>query len=126
VTRTLDAAENAAPLGPYSHAATDGVTLWTAGQIPVTASGTVLTDVPIEEQTEQALANVERILEAEELETGSVRKTTVYMTDLDEIERMNTAYRSYFGTDPPARTAVEVSRIADGAAIEIEAVASLR
>ena len=123
---TVHAPDNADPLGPYSHGASDGALLCTAGQIPVTPAGEVLADAPIGEQTEQALANVERILEAAGLGLADVLKTTVYMTDIDEFDGMNEVYRSYFETDPPARTALEVSRLADGAAIEIEAMATHR
>jgi len=35
---------------------------------------------------------------------------------------MNRVYRSFFDSEPPARTAFEVQRLADGADIEIEAV----
>lgn len=124
--RTIDAAENADVLGPYSHGATDGRLLFTAGQIPITPAGDVLADEPIEVQTEQSLANVERILAEESLGMDDVLKTTVYMTDIDEFDGMNAAYRSFFRGAPPARTAIEVQRIADGAAIEIEAVATHR
>lgn len=122
--RTIDAGENASPLGPYSHGATDGRLLYTAGQIPVTAAGEVLADEPIGPQTDQALSNVERILGEAGLEMGHVLKTTVYMTDIDDFDGMNRVYRSFFDDEPPARTALEVQRLADGAAIEIEAVAT--
>jgi reactive intermediate/imine deaminase len=126
VKETVTVPDNAEPLGPYSLGASDGALLCTAGQIPVTPSGEVLADAPIGEQTELSLANVERILDAAGLGLDDVLKTTVYMTDIDQFDGMNEVYRSYFDADPPARTAVEVSRIADGAAIEIEAMATHR
>lgn len=123
--RTVDSSDNADVLGPYSHAATDGNLLFTAGQIPVTPEGTVLADEPIGAQTEQSLSNIERILAEAGGTMDDVLKTTVYMTDIDDFDGMNEVYRSYFPEDQPARTALEVRRIADDAAIEIEAVASL-
>lgn len=124
--RTVEAPDNAAPLGPYSHGATDGQLLYTAGQIPVTPAGDVLNDEPIGVQTEQSLENIRRILAVEGLTLDDVLKTTVYMTDIDEFDGMNAVYQLFFESDPPARTALEVNRIADGAAIEIEATASHR
>jgi reactive intermediate/imine deaminase len=126
VKTTVQAPDNADPLGPYSHGATDGEILITAGQIPVTPAGDVLNDAAIGTQTDQSLENIERILAAAGLGLSDVLKTTVYMTDIDQFAGMNETYRSYFDSDPPARTAVEVSRIADGAAIEIEAIATRR
>ena len=122
--QTLTASENAAPLGPYSHGATDGQILFTAGQIPVTPDGEVLRDEPIGVQTEQSLLNVERILAEADLGMDDVLKVTVYLTDVEDFEAMNQVYREFFESDPPARTAVEVARLADGADIEIEAVAT--
>jgi len=122
--RTLNPDDTASPLGPYTHGATDGRVLYTAGQIPVTADGNVLDDKPIGPQTEQALTNIERILADAGLGMDHVLKTTVYMTDIDDFDGMNRVYQSYFEGDPPARTAIEVSRIADDAAIEIEVVAT--
>ena len=124
--RTVRAPDNAEPLGPYSHGATDGEMLYTAGQIPVTPAGDVLSDEPIGVQTEQSLENIRRILAVEELTMDDVLETTVYLTDIGAFDEMNEVYRSFFDSDPPARTALEVNRIADDAAIEIEATASSR
>jgi len=126
VKRTVRAPDNAEPLGPYSHGATDGEMLYTAGQIPVTPAGDVLSDEPIGVQTEQSLENIRRILAVEELTMDDVLETTVYLTDIGAFDEMNEVYRSFFDSDPPARTALEVNRIADDAAIEIEATASSR
>jgi len=126
VRRTVEATDNADVLGPYSHGATDGEILFTAGQIPITPEGTVLSDEPIAVQTDQSLANIERTLAEAGLTMDDVLKTTVYMTNIDEFDGMNEAYTDYFGADPPARTALEVRRIADEAAIEIEAIATHR
>jgi reactive intermediate/imine deaminase len=124
VKRTIDATANADVLGPYSHGAVGSGMLFTAGQIPITPEGEVLSDEPIGIQTEQSLSNVERILAEADLTMDHVLKTTVYMTDIDEFDGMNEVYRSFFDGGLPARTALEVQRIADGAAIEIEAVAT--
>lgn len=122
--RVVDPDGSADVLGPYSHATTDGRLLFTAGQIPITPAGDVLHNEPIGVQTEQSLSNIERILAAEDLSMDDILKTTVYMTDIDAFDGMNEAYRSFFDGQPPARTALEVRRIADGAGIEIEAVAA--
>jgi len=53
-------------------------------------------------------------------------KTTVFITDLDGFAEMNGAYAHCFGTVPPARSTVQVSRLPKGAQIEIEAVIRIR
>jgi reactive intermediate/imine deaminase len=122
--RVVDSSENADVLGPYSHGTTNGDVLFTAGQISITPDGEVLGGQPISVQTEQALANIKRILASEGLTMDHILKTTVYMTDIDDFDEMNEIYRSFFDSAPPARTAFEVQRLADGSDIEIEAVAA--
>jgi 2-iminobutanoate/2-iminopropanoate deaminase len=58
------------------------------------------------------------------LDYGDVVKCTVYLVDFDEFAAMNAIYREYFPTEPPARVTSEVSRLALGARIEIDAIAA--
>jgi len=45
------------------------------------------------------------------------------MTDLSVFGRMNAVYAEYFPSEPPARSAVQVSALPLGAQIEMECVA---
>ena len=54
---------------------------------------------------------------------NQVVKTTVFMTDLGEFAAMNEVYATYFVSDPPARSTVQVAGLPAGARVEIEAVA---
>ena len=83
--------------GAYSQATTEGDIVFTAGQVALTPDGEALDSEPIEVQTERALENV---------------------------EAMNEVYAGYFGSDPPARSAIEVGSLPLGMAVEIEAVAT--
>jgi 2-iminobutanoate/2-iminopropanoate deaminase len=78
----------------------------------------------IEAETRAMLDNVGRLLKAVGLDYGDVVKCTVYLTDFDEFAAMNTIYREYFPTDPPTRATVQVGRLALGARIEIEVLAT--
>lgn len=112
-----------AAVGPYSQAVRCGDLVFTAGQIPLDpATGSMVTG-DIEEQTERVLRNLEALLSACGSDLGRVVKMTVFMTDLSDFKRMNTVYASFFGSEPPARSAVEVAALPLGAAIEMEAVA---
>jgi len=122
-TISTDAAPEA--VGAYSQATTDGSTLYTAGQIPLTPDGELLADASIADQTRQALDNVVAILEAEGLDASDVMKTTVYLADIEEFESMNETYSTYFDAEPPARSAVEAGGLPKGVGVEIEAVATL-
>lgn len=78
----------------------------------------------IEAETRAMLDNVGRLLEAVGLGYGDVVKCTVYITDFDEFAAMNAVYREYFPNEPPVRATVGVSRLALGARIEIEVLAT--
>jgi endoribonuclease L-PSP len=111
-------------VGAYSQATTTEELVFTAGQIPLTPAGDLLDEADIDVQTDQALENVAAVLEAGSATLETVLKVTVYMTDMDEFETMNSAYETVFGDDPPARSAVEVAALPRGVDIEIEAVAA--
>ena len=55
----------------------------------------------------------------------NILKTTVYMTDLASFNDMNEVYSNFFPENPPARAAIEVSRLPKDVLVEIDAVACL-
>jgi len=123
--RTVSTDDAAAAVGAYSQATTNGTVLFTAGQLPLTANGELLDDEPVAVQARQCLENVEAILAAEGLDMSDVLKVTVYLDDVDDFEEMNDTYAGFFDEEPPARSAVEVGAVPKGAAVEIEAVATV-
>jgi reactive intermediate/imine deaminase len=123
--RTVSTDDAAAAVGAYSQATTNGTVLFTAGQLPLTADGELLDDEPVAVQARQCLENVEAILAAEGLDMSDVLKVTVYLDDVDDFEEMNDTYAGFFDDAPPARSAVEVGAVPKGAAVEIEAVATV-
>lgn len=114
-----------AAVGAYSQATSNGDLIVTAGQLPLTTDGELLDDEPVAEQTRQCLRNVAAILESEGASLEDVLKTTVFLDDIDDFEEFNEAYSEFFRTDPPARSAVGVDAVPKGAAVEIEAVATV-
>jgi reactive intermediate/imine deaminase len=123
--RTVSTDDAPAAVGAYSQATTNGDLLITSGQLPLTTDGELLDDAPVAEQTEQCLDNVAAVLAAEGLSLEDVLKTTVFLDDIDDFEAFNEAYAAAFDADPPARSAVGVDAVPKGAAVEIEAVATV-
>jgi len=121
--RTISTDDAPAAVGTYSQATTNGDVLFTAGQLPLTTDGELLDDESVAAQTEQALSNVESVLGTEGLDMGDVLKMTIFLQDIDDFEEMNETYAEFFDEDPPARSAIEVSNVPKGAAIEVEAIA---
>jgi reactive intermediate/imine deaminase len=123
--RTVSTDDAPAAVGAYSQATTTDDLVFTAGQIPMTAEGDLLDHTAIDVQTEQALENVQAVLAAAGAELDDVLKVTVYMTDIEQFDAMNDTYETFFGADPPARSAVEVAALPKGVDVEIEAVAAV-
>ena len=124
--RIIETPDAPAAVGAYSQATTDGDTVFTAGQIPMTPDGELLSEEPIATQTRQSLENVKAILEEAGLTMQDVLKVSVFMDDIDDFDEMNDAYSEYFQDNPPARSAVEVANLPKGVGVEIEAIAAQR
>ncbi len=123
--RVISTDDAPAAVGAYSQATTNGSLLITAGQLPLTVDGDLLDEASVAEQTKQCLRNVEAIIEAEGGSLDDVLKTTVFLDDIDDFDAFNEAYSAFFETDPPARSAIAVDAVPKGAAIEIEAIATV-
>ena len=119
---------NKAPeaIGPYSQGVIAGNFLFISGQIAIDPDKNEMIAGTIEEQAEQVLKNIGAILNEAGLTYDNVVKTTVYLTDLNDFGKMNEVYSRFFKNNPPARAAIQVSKLPKGAKIEIEAIASLK
>jgi len=112
-------------LGPYSVAVTTGTMVFTAGQVGIDPATGKIVEGGIQAQTKQALTNVRTVLEAAGSSMDQVVKTTVFLFDMVEFSLMNEVYATFFTSDFPARSAVQVAALPAGAAVEIEAIALL-
>jgi 2-iminobutanoate/2-iminopropanoate deaminase len=111
-------------IGPYVQAVRAGGFLFLSGQIPLDpATGALLVDADIAQQTERVFQNLSAVLTAAGSSLAAAVKTTVYLADLNDFAAMNAAYGKFFPQNPPARSTVEVSRLPRGARVEIDLVA---
>ncbi|MBV8457659.1 MAG: RidA family protein [Acetobacteraceae bacterium] len=117
---------NTAPktIGPYSQAVVINGMLYSSGQIPLTPDGELVTG-DIEAQTEQVFRNLKAVLAAAGASLGDVVKTTVFVRDLNDFNRLNAICERHFGTHKPARSTVQVARLPRDAAVEIEVICRL-
>jgi 2-iminobutanoate/2-iminopropanoate deaminase len=111
-------------VGPYSQAIRAHGFLFISGQIPLTKEG-VLVDGDITIQTRQVLTNLKAVVEAAGLTMQDIVKVNVYLKDMNDFNAVNEIYAEFFKTTPPARAAVEVSRLPKDVNIEIEAIACI-
>ena len=115
------------PVGPYNQAVLVENWLYCSGQIALDPStGVMIGNGNIEEETRQVLKNLMAVVEAAGGESSNVIRTTIYLTDLNDFEKVNAIYAETFGgVASPARACVEVSNLPKGGKIEVDCVAWL-
>ncbi|SEO21912.1 reactive intermediate/imine deaminase [Halogranum amylolyticum] len=110
---------------PYSQGVRAGDTLYVSGYGPVDPETGEDVKGDVQAETEQVLENIAATVEEAGGSLDDVVKVTVYLTDLDDYDRVNEAYGEQFAEEPPARVCVEVSRLPDDVRVEMDAVAYL-
>jgi 2-iminobutanoate/2-iminopropanoate deaminase len=111
------------PIGPYSQAIKLDNLLFCSGQTPLDPRTMQICSTDIVEQTKQTMENIGAILKEAGSDFSKIVKTTIYLKNFADFERVNQVYESFLGDTKPARTTVEVSRLPKDALIEIECVA---
>ena len=114
------------PGGHYSQAIAYGGLVFVAGQLSIDPKTGEKKLGSIEEQTEQALRNVEAILKAANSDLSRVLKMTVYVSDIDLWGAVNTVYARVMGEHRPARAVIPTRDLHYGFLIEIDAIAAIR
>ena len=109
-------------IGPYSQAVETDELIFTSGVIPINPVTGELVIGGIQEQADQAIANLVELVKAAGREPEDVVKTTVFIKNMDDFNAVNEIYQKYFTKSFPARSCVEVSRLPKGVLIEIEAI----
>lgn len=112
-------------IGPYSQAVVADGLLFTAGQIGLDPRTGEFVGHDVETQTRQVMSNLEAVLRAAGAGFGDVVKSTVYLADLEEFERVNRIYGEHFAAPYPARSTVEAGRLPRDARVEIDLVARI-
>ena len=121
--KIISTSDAPAAIGPYSQAIRSGDFLFCSGQIPLDPKSGQMVSDDIAAQTRRVLDNISGVLKSEGLSLGNVLKTTIFLTDLGNFQIVNEIYGSYFSSEPPARSTVQVSALPKGAKIEIEVIA---
>ena len=107
---------------PFSEGFVAGSTLYVAGQQGPDAQGKVTgTDITL--QTTNAIAAVKKVIEHAGFKMTDVVAVTVYVTDLNDVKKMNDVYIKLMPDPKPARATVQVAGLIGGAKIEMSAIA---
>jgi 2-iminobutanoate/2-iminopropanoate deaminase len=107
---------------PFSDGYVAGNTLYVAGQQGPDSHGKVTgTDITL--QTTNTIAAIEKIVKKAGFQMTDITSVTVYVTDLNDVPKMNDAYKKLMPDPKPARATVQVAGLIGGAKIEISAIA---
>lgn len=100
-----------APGGPFNPAVLVDGTLYVSGQIGRDLK-TQKVPEDFDAEVRQVLDNIGIILSEAKMTYSDVVSVQVYLTDMSLFQRMNNIYTTYFKTDRPSRTTVQVVKLA--------------
>ncbi len=109
-------------IGPYSQAVVVNGLVYTSGQIGLLPNGELVSD-DVEGQAHQVMKNLFYVLEAANARFNDVIKTTIFLEDMHDFDKVNTIYAHYFGSHKPVRSTVAVRSLPKNVKIEIDCVA---
>src|SRR5712692_6821439 len=98
-------------IGPYSQAIRVGDFVFCAGQVGLDPKTGILVEGGVEVETRRVLENLAGVLEAAGSSLARVVKTTVFLANMDDFQKMNAIYEEFFASAPPARSSVQVARL---------------
>jgi 2-iminobutanoate/2-iminopropanoate deaminase len=107
---------------PFSPAILVGDTLYVSGNIGMDLKTGKIPE-SFEDEVRVCLENIRILLKAGGMDYEDAVSVQVYLTDMDQFQRMNSVYTTIFKEPRPTRTTVGVTKLAGGAHIEITVTA---
>ncbi|BCS87918.1 RidA family protein [Pseudodesulfovibrio sediminis] len=123
--KSISTPECAPPAGHYSQGIVHNGLIYVSGMLAVDPATGERRLGTIEEQTEQALRNIEGVLKAAGSGRDRVIKCTCYISDIELWGRVNAVYATFFGTHKPARAVVPTRELHYGFLVEIDCIAAV-
>jgi 2-iminobutanoate/2-iminopropanoate deaminase len=112
-----------AAVGTYSQGVEHNGVYYFSGQIGLDPETMKLRET-FEEQLDQIMTNIDGLLNSTGLGRDNIIKTSIFMMDLGDFDKVNKVYTEYFEEPFPARSCVAVASLPKDALIEIEVIAA--
>lgn len=114
------------PIGHYTDAVRFGDLLFLSGCGPTNEQLEVVGGDDAAAQARQVFANIRTVLAAAGAGPGDVLKITTYLTDVEDLPKVDPVKREFFGETRPTSATLIVSALAvPGARVEVVAVAGI-
>lgn len=114
------------PISHYTDAVRYGDVLYVSGCGPLDADMNLVGGNDVAAQARQVLVNLQRVLDAAGASFADILKVTVYLTDVNDREKINPVRQEFFGDARPASTLIGVAALAiPGMKVEIEAIVGM-
>jgi 2-iminobutanoate/2-iminopropanoate deaminase len=110
-------------IGPYSQAIKANGFVFVSGQVAIDPATQQVINGDVAVQTERAMQNLSGILRAAGTSLDKVVRSTVFLKNIGDFAAMNEVYGKHFGSQPPARSTVEVARLPKDVLVEIDVIA---
>ena len=110
--------------GAYSDGVLIDGFLYVSGQASVDFKTSAFVLGTIEEETHRTLQNIKAIVEAAGGSMENALKCTAHLSDIEDFDRYNAVYSTYFPGIKPARTTVQ-SVLSDGIKVEIDCIVKI-
>ncbi len=110
--------------GAYSDGVLIDGFLFVSGQVSVDFKSSKFILGTIEEETARTLDNIKAIIESAGGTMDDIVKCSVHLADINDFDRYNVVYESYFKGIKPARITVQ-SVLAENLKVEIDAIVKI-
>ncbi len=124
IRRAVSADNAPHAIGPYSQAIVANGFVFCSGTAGIDPATGVAPD-GIEEQTEQALRNLDAVLTTAGASLETLVKTTIFYASVDDFAAINAIYARHMPDPPPARSAPANVSLPRNLLISIDAIAVL-
>lgn len=108
---------------PFANAVRYGSLIYLSGIVSKDLDTGEYIEGTIEEETRTVFKNIESLLSQAGSSLGKVLKTTVFLSDINDFNRMNEVYSAYFEQIPLAARSTVEAKLVGKFKIEIELVA---